>query len=108
MAQSVLSKPKDKSINCAPANRASSALHPALSSLKFPFGRVMLASPHMRTSLVFLLAATFSGPTSLWADRAPLKLPDVVAWKRIQTPSISNDGQWFAYKRVPNDGNSDV
>jgi dipeptidyl aminopeptidase/acylaminoacyl peptidase len=59
----------------------------------------------MRTSLVFLLAFAVSG---LSADQGPLKLPDLLAWKRIQTPVISRDGQWFAYKLVPNDGNSEV
>ncbi len=31
-----------------------------------------------------------------------------MAWKRIQNAAISNDGQWFAYKVAPNEGNSEV
>jgi dipeptidyl aminopeptidase/acylaminoacyl peptidase len=53
-----------------------------------------------------VFALVLSGPVR--ADQKPLTLPDVLAWKRIQTPVISNDGTWFAYKLVPNDGNSQV
>jgi dipeptidyl aminopeptidase/acylaminoacyl peptidase len=38
----------------------------------------------------------------------PLTLTDVLAWKRIQSPIASSDGQWFAYKLSPNDGDSTV
>jgi dipeptidyl aminopeptidase/acylaminoacyl peptidase len=40
------------------------------------------------------------------AELKPLSLPDVLAWKRIQSPAASSDGQWFAYKLAPNDGDS--
>ena len=38
----------------------------------------------------------------------PLQLADILAWKRIQTPVVSNDGQWFAYRLAPNEGDSEV
>ncbi len=53
-----------------------------------------------------VFAFVISAP--LRADQKPLTLPDVLAWKRLQTPVLSNNGQWFAYKLVPNDGNSQV
>src|ERR1044072_5372477 len=28
----------------------------------------------------------------------PLEVADVASWKRIQQPTVSNDGQWFAYR----------
>lgn len=38
----------------------------------------------------------------------PIQLPDILAWKRIQSQVVSNDGQWFAYKLSPNEGDSEV
>ena len=62
----------------------------------------------MRTTLA-LLVATIAGRALLpAADKTPLTLADLLAWKQIQTPAVSNDGQWFAYKLVPNDGTSEV
>lgn len=62
-----------------------------------------------RCKFAFALSVfTFVVCTPVRADQKPLTLPDVLAWKRIQTPVISNDGHWFAYKLVPNDGNSQV
>ena len=37
-----------------------------------------------------------------------IQLPDILAWKRIQQPTLSGDGQWFAYKLSPNEGNAEV
>ena len=37
-----------------------------------------------------------------------MQLADILAWKRIQTPVVSNDGGWFAYKLAPNEGNAEV
>lgn len=42
------------------------------------------------------------------ADQRPLELPDILAWKRIQSPVVSNDGGWFAYKIVPNEGDAEL
>ncbi len=38
----------------------------------------------------------------------PLTVPDIVAWKRIQTPSVSHNGEWFAYRVAPAEGNAEV
>jgi dipeptidyl aminopeptidase/acylaminoacyl peptidase len=44
------------------------------------------------------------------ADTAqkPIQLADILAWKRIQSPQLSNDGGWFAYRISPAEGNSEV
>jgi dipeptidyl aminopeptidase/acylaminoacyl peptidase len=34
----------------------------------------------------------------------PLGLADILAWKRIQAPVVSNDGKWFAYQLTPTEG----
>ena len=33
---------------------------------------------------------------------------DLVAWKTVRTPQLSNDGRWFAYQLAPNEGNAEV
>ena len=42
------------------------------------------------------------------AAQKPIQLTDIIAWKRIQAPSISIDGMWFAYRLSPAEGNSEV
>lgn len=37
-----------------------------------------------------------------------MQLSDILAWKRIQAPSVSNDGEWFAYRLAPAEGNTEV
>jgi acetyl esterase/lipase len=46
----------------------------------------------------------------VYADDAQrtMQLPDILAWKRIQTPVVSGDGAWMAYKLTPGEGNSEV
>ncbi len=35
-------------------------------------------------------------------------LEDILAWKSIASPSVSADGQWFAYRLAPGEGDSTV
>jgi len=51
----------------------------------------------------------FAGLLAL-ADTAqrPIQLADILAWKRIQSQSVSNDGAWFVYRISPAEGNSEV
>ena len=53
--------------------------------------------------LPFLLAFA-----PLYAAKAPVTLPDILAWKRIQAPIVSADGHWFAYKLAPAEGDAEV
>ena len=57
-----------------------------------------------RQCLIFLLVTA----TGFAQSPKPLTLTDVLAWKHIQAPIASSDGQWFAYKLSPNDGDSTV
>jgi dipeptidyl aminopeptidase/acylaminoacyl peptidase len=54
---------------------------------------------------IFVFAAAFAP-----ADTAqrPIQLNDILAWKRIQSQSVSSDGTWFAYRVSPAEGNSEV
>ncbi len=38
----------------------------------------------------------------------PLQLPDILSWKRIQSPVVSSNGEWFAYRLAPAEGNAEV
>jgi len=38
----------------------------------------------------------------------PIGLQDILAWKRIVGPTLSNDGAWFAYRLSPGEGNSEL
>jgi dipeptidyl aminopeptidase/acylaminoacyl peptidase len=58
----------------------------------------------IRKSLICLILTAGSFAQS----PKPLTLTDVLAWKRIQSPAASSDGQWFAYKLSPNDGDSTI
>ena len=37
-----------------------------------------------------------------------LEFKDTLGWKRVSSPTISNDGQWFAHKLMPNEGDSEI
>lgn len=49
---------------------------------------------------------------ALWAPadtaQRPIQLNDILAWKRIVSPSVSPDGIWFAYRVSPAEGDSEV
>ena len=45
---------------------------------------------------------------SVLADTAgkPLQLADILAWKRLTSPVVSNNGEWFAYRIGPAEGDA--
>lgn len=59
-------------------------------------------------SLVALSVFTSLLTAADTAAQRPIQLTDIIAWKRIQAASISNDGAWFAYRLSPAEGNSEV
>ncbi len=73
----------------------------------------MVASREMRLRFLFALALSalpsfFASAAPEGAGTAPLQLADILAWKRIQVPTVSPDGHWFAYRLSPNDGDSEI
>jgi dipeptidyl aminopeptidase/acylaminoacyl peptidase len=77
----------------APAkNAASPAAQPAATAI--PYG------------------ATSAAPASKWTPAMSagrqLTLPDLLSWKGIRLPQLSNDGKWFAYVLAPNEGDAEV
>jgi dipeptidyl aminopeptidase/acylaminoacyl peptidase len=59
---------------------------------------------------VLLLLNTAVAQTAKEAPKPqrPIELADIMSWKRIQSSKASNDGQWFAYRLVPGEGDSEV
>lgn len=41
-------------------------------------------------------------------DKRPLELGDVLGWKNIGDATVSNDGQWFAYRLALTEGDAEV
>ncbi len=52
-------------------------------------------------SILFVCAFAADSPR-------PIELRDILGWKRIQSEAVSSDGQWFAYRLSPNEGDSEV
>ncbi|MFI5311154.1 MAG: alpha/beta hydrolase family protein [Gemmatimonadales bacterium] len=56
--------------------------------------------------------APSAAPVSKWTPPASagrqLTPTDLLNWKGIRTPQLSNDGKWFAYVLAPNEGDADV
>ena len=42
------------------------------------------------------------------AQKRPIELQDIINWKSIGTTAVSNDGQWFAYRIAPGEGDAQV
>jgi dipeptidyl aminopeptidase/acylaminoacyl peptidase len=75
----------------------------------------------MKKPVLFLAAAalalslSFSSPAQSAAAPAAapqtpraIELPDILAWKRASSGVVSNDGQFFAHKVMPNEGDGEV
>lgn len=42
------------------------------------------------------------------SQRRVIELADIIAWKSVGATAISNDGQWFAYRLAPGEGDAQV
>jgi dipeptidyl aminopeptidase/acylaminoacyl peptidase len=42
------------------------------------------------------------------AARRAIELEDIIAWKSIGATTLSNDGQWFAYRVAPQEGDAEL
>ncbi len=40
------------------------------------------------------------------AEKRPIALSDIVSWKTIGTTAVSHDGEWFAYRLAPGEGDA--
>nr|MBA3295669.1 PD40 domain-containing protein [Acidobacteriota bacterium] len=42
------------------------------------------------------------------AAKKSVELDDIIAWKNIGTTTLSNDGQWFAWRVAPQEGDAEL
>ena len=67
-----------------------------------------------RLRVVVLAFVLFSLPVLTYSVAAqsgaqrPIELADILAWKSIGAQVVSSDGQWFAYRLAPTEGDSEV
>ena len=68
--------------------------------------------PHRARALallsVLLLIPAFAPLGAQDAAKRAVALDDILAWKNISTTSLSTDGQWFAYRVSPGEGDSQM
>src|ERR1039458_2958787 len=68
------------------------------------------AATNPQTNLPY--GAPSAAPVSKWTPPSSagrqLTLNDLLTWKSIRTPQLSNDGNWFAYILGPNEGDAEV
>ena len=41
-------------------------------------------------------------------QKRPIELQDIINWKAIGATAVSNDGQWFAYRLAPGEGDAQI
>ncbi len=70
------------------------------------------ATPVANTNANLPFGATSADPVSKWTPPASagrqLTLNDLLTWKAIRNPALSNDGKWFVYIVAPNEGDAEV
>ncbi len=70
------------------------------------------ATPVANTLTSLPFGAHDDKPVSKWTPAASvgrqLSVNDLLGWKGIRTPALSNDGKWFAYVLAPNEGDAEV
>ena len=72
----------------------------------------MRTLPHRARALVLLsvllLIPAFVPLGAQSPAKRAIELDDIIAWKNIGATTVSNDGQWFAYRLSPGEGDSQV
>ncbi len=77
--------------------------------MKSPFARTRLSYlTVLGVALLFVPAHAAGQAEGETQDPRPIALQDILDWKRIGGPSLSNDGAWFAYRLSPGEGNSEL
>jgi dipeptidyl aminopeptidase/acylaminoacyl peptidase len=63
----------------------------------------------LMTCALVLIVPLMADPALMQqAAKRPLEVADVPAWRAIGVTAVSNDGQWFAYRIGPGEGDADV
>ena len=66
--------------------------------------------PQLLLAIAALVITPLYGPAVLTqpAAKKAMELDDIINWKTIGTPVLSSDGQWFAYRLAPQEGDAEV
>jgi dipeptidyl aminopeptidase/acylaminoacyl peptidase len=57
---------------------------------------------------VFTPVATMEQAATPSAAKTSVEIEDIVAWKAVSTTAISNNGEWFAYRVAPQEGDAEL
>ena len=55
---------------------------------------------------VFTPVATMEQAATPSAAKKSVEIEDIIAWKTVSTTAISNNGEWFAYRVAPQEGDA--
>ncbi|MES3035361.1 MAG: prolyl oligopeptidase family serine peptidase [Gemmatimonadota bacterium] len=71
--------------------------------------RLQLQAASVLAAITFLTApGTAQQPAAAPpGGKRPLTMEDLLSWKGIRSPSLSNDGRWMAYVLAPNEGDAE-
>jgi dipeptidyl aminopeptidase/acylaminoacyl peptidase len=69
--------------------------------------RTLLLVPALLLTLAASRALLHADPRKPAAPQ-PLKMADLLAWKHLRTTALSPDGQWFAYRLGPAEGDGEL
>src|SRR5215207_4274053 len=66
--------------------------------------------PRFLLALTVLALSPLLGPAAAMqqAAKRPIEVEDVIAWKAIGAPVLSRNGQWFAYRLAPQEGDAEI
>lgn len=77
--------------------------------------RILPSRSWVLVMVVLASVATLAGPMPLRGQSQdqettprPIGLQDILSWKRITGPTLSDDGAWLAYGVTPTEGNSEL
>lgn len=65
------------------------------------------AAMHLALALLVLAAPALHAQEPAAPGPRPLSLEDLLSWKGIRFPTLSNDGRWMAYVLAPNEGDAE-
>jgi len=69
---------------------------------------IILLALLLTLSLIFSPNSLISSPQPENQPRPLESIQDIMAWKNIRSPVISDNGEWFAYYLTPNEGDGEV
>ena len=70
--------------------------------------RLFLAVAVMTAIPVFGPAASMEQAAAPSAAKKSMDIEDVIAWKTVSTTAISKNGEWFAYRVAPQEGDAEL